>query len=85
MKNKTSKTKKSRPLTKHNVNGWVAVSEQLPKEGVAILATNGKRVYYDVTLQYKDEFWIHFFGYDNDSWKIEDVTHWMALPEPPCR
>lgn len=71
-------------LNKHNVMRWVAVTEQMPKEGEPILASNGKRVYYDITLQYKDQFWIHFFGYDNDSWQANDVTHWMPLPEPPC-
>jgi Protein of unknown function (DUF551) len=63
---------------------WISVKDRLPPKDTPVLC-----YYYD---QYMDvmEYW-----YDNEKGKpeffnppltavtIEDVTHWMPLPEPP--
>ena len=33
--------------------------------------------------EYKYAFMFHAFGYDNDSYEVENVTHWQLLPKPP--
>jgi hypothetical protein len=60
----------------------------------SIIVYNGENVIDDVVCErsiclylsgesYEYEFWTHRFGYDNDSFKVENVTHWMLLPSPP--
>lgn len=57
-----------------------------------IIVSDGKKVWDDVTACYdydaiseKTEisFWVHNFGYSNDSYSLTGITHWMPLPEPP--
>ena len=69
------------------VSGWISVSDRLPSEGDyrechetwdgAVIWTNG----YDIGLGCYHNFtrnWADIYdGY------IDDVTHWMPLPEPP--
>lgn len=83
MQNETSNSDESRPLTKHNVNGWVAVTERLPEP-------------YDRILFYAPKWGVRQGFREPRNRKIEwfqtvnrerckDTTHWMPLPEPPCR
>jgi hypothetical protein len=60
---------------------------------VPIIVSDGVGVWDDVTCEIRrkftfgDElklyFWVHRFGYDNDSYELKNITHWMPLPEPP--
>lgn len=60
---------------------------------IPIIVSDGETVWDDVICEYRrkftfgDEvrlsFWVHRFGYDNDSYELENITHWMPLPEPP--
>ena len=49
---------------------WISVNDELPVEGVEVLAWED--CLYHVT------FWT------GDEWDaMGDITHWMPLPEPP--
>jgi hypothetical protein len=59
---------------------WVSVKETLPKDGVEVLITDGKRI----SLGHVN---IHPYGgpsdwYDEDG-RTQKVTHWMCLPTLP--
>lgn len=55
----------------------------------SMVVFNGKEVVDDVYCrkvkttrlghEYKFEFWVHYFGYDNDSYELEGITHFAYL------
>ncbi|MCK5015903.1 MAG: DUF551 domain-containing protein [Candidatus Peribacteraceae bacterium] len=55
---------------------WVSVNDRLPKETTAVL------VFDEVVGQH-----VSFFDgsqkFTHPVWPLEDVTHWMPMPEPP--
>lgn len=61
---------------------WISVDDRLPEDEVLVLVFCP-----DCT---DDPIW---FGYhDDDCWRYVDgvhagftITHWMELPEPPCK
>lgn len=57
---------------------WISVEDRLPEEEQIVLYYNGTNV--GVCYFYSGHFHIIDF-YDSD--KIERVTHWVSLPEPP--
>lgn len=63
---------------------WISVEDELPKNRESILFTDGGCVYsgrYYGGRYYGDKGdWVDFCEV---STLIEDVTHWMPLPEPP--
>ena len=70
---------------------WVPVSERLPKEHirfqddpeyVLIFIKNrpGNRVKGFITTGYLSS---GIFWGDDNNWKMDEVTHWMPLPEHP--
>ena len=74
-----------RDCDKNSHKGW-----SLP-----MIVFNGKRVIDDCTMRFEKPdkylgekepeytFWVHAFGYDNDCYEVENVTHWMMLPKKP--
>ena len=74
-----------RDCDKNSSDGW-----SLP-----LIVYNGTDVIDDCRMYFKNPnvdyaeaeakyiFYVHAFGYDNDLYKVENVTHWMTLPEPP--
>jgi len=60
-----------------------------------IIVFDGKSVIDDCVMYFKKpseylankeikyKFWVHNFGYDNDCYEVDNVTHWMLLPGPP--
>ena len=65
------------------VSGWISVNERLPEKrnkqySFEVLITNGK----DVFLAYYDYYYKLWW---NGICEIEDVSHWMPLPEFPER
>ena len=74
-----------RDCDKKSSDGW-----SLP-----IIVFNGESVIDDCTMHFKKpdgylgeketeyKFFVHAFGYDNDSYVVENVTHWMSLPKAP--
>ena len=80
--------------TDNNVGGkWIPVTERLPKgangkslcESV-IAYLNCKGVSPQICVGWLNGTWWYLLADDDDyytTWKFEDVTHWMPLPEPP--
>lgn len=64
-------------------SGWVSVKERLPGESCECLGVSRTGVIYlfQYSCRYKA---FNASDYDDgDKWKVEDITHWMPLPEPP--
>lgn len=63
------------------MNEWISVKDRLPKEGQSVLCCNSQ-------ISYKKVYERGIF-YDGDTHcyypigKVENVTYWMPLPEPP--
>jgi hypothetical protein len=77
----------NKPLQQHNVSGWVAVTERLPKIDVPVLLYFVKEniVTYGELASYGEFRYCLALGtYDATGYaNTKKVTHWMALPEPP--
>ncbi len=57
---------------------WISVDERLPEIGMYLIATG--RYLEEVPVGWYDgSCWS--WGFDDA--EIDDVTHWMPLPEPP--
>ncbi len=66
---------------------WISVKERLPEVGNMVL------IFYDgqpvIAMFRKSEHCSGWFeGYchmceDSETYYLDDVTHWMPLPEPP--
>lgn len=60
---------------------WISVKDRLPKRGQWVLCSDLQGVYKKI---YEDGIF-----YDGDTYcycavgKIDNITHWMALPKPP--
>ena len=67
---------------------WTQITDNLPEEGTAVIVWDGEKVIDDCTFMpwggcTEFDWQVHAYGYDNDSYTVENVTHWMPLPEPP--
>ncbi len=69
---------------------WIDIKKQLPIHGQKALITDGKEVAAgEADLKFLDDgqIWWDGCGYGGDEWEwdfdIDQVTHWMPLPEPP--
>ena len=81
------------PLADHliangvTVQKWIPVTERLPDEDGQYLALTKSYIkgqdYFEWLIYYDPE--IGFYDIDSELGDIEmeDVTHWMPLPEPP--
>lgn len=62
---------------------WISVKERLPKRGYKVLTVNGHGYIRIFALWKKTErewCWIDDAGHFNH---VNDITHWMPMPEPP--
>jgi hypothetical protein len=68
---------------------WILFSDKKPdldKNGHSdnVIVFNGKDVIDDCNyIPEYGGFVVHAYGYDYDSYIVQDVTHWMELPKPP--
>jgi hypothetical protein len=67
---------------------WISVKDELPEEGTNVIVSDGKTVTDDCTFMpwggHTEFTWqVHAYGYDNDSHTVENVSHWMPLPDAP--
>ena len=66
---------------------WIPVTERLPEYGVRVLATDMYEGDDYTGIWTREEYKDDADGcwYDDHGWwhAIDDVTHWMPLPEPP--
>ena len=65
---------------------WISVEDELPPKeseyednSIVVLATDGNDVYKG--LYRSGEYLSGWFTCD--LWGLDDITHWMPLPEPP--
>ena len=64
-----------------NALKWIPVGERLPnKWGSAIVYRKGE--HYSM-LRYTPALGWHFYDSEWGDVTVDDVTHWMPLPEPP--
>lgn len=62
---------------------WISVNDRLPADSKKILVVNGHGYISISALWRKDGSkwtWIDSAGHFNH---VNDITHWMPLPEPP--
>jgi hypothetical protein len=92
-----SKNEETKPLQQHSVNGWVAIKERLPELEQDVLlfddwkTTDGERR-QDIIVGHLSEFTtrktsegLTYYCEWRGTEFAFNITHWMALPEPPCR
>lgn len=65
---------------------WISVKDRLPDESEIILAVNNTLPYDQCIAQYGfftgGKFY-YDYSINNEDIEIENITHWMPLPEPP--
>lgn len=66
-------------------NEWINVKDRLPKINEMIIFTDGKNIYCG---QYENGFsgkniWVIADTWVENSTILDNVNHWMPLPEPP--
>ncbi|WIJ49647.1 DUF551 domain-containing protein [Enterobacter roggenkampii] len=61
---------------------WIKCSEQMPEETGDIIVVSDDIVMSGVSYSRKKGFYLQALEYDADE-PVDDVTHWMPLPEPP--
>lgn len=59
---------------------WIKCSERMPNDFEDVLVSDGGNV--EVMWRDCDGFW-DCWAPRNSNIDIDDVTHWMPLPEPP--
>ena len=65
---------------------WISIEDELPPKpseydelSIVVLATDGEEVYKGLYMSGEDlNGW-----FTPDMWVLNDITHWMPLPEPP--
>ena len=60
---------------------WISVNDKMPPYLSKCLVTNGEYVKFSWSKD-EDPAWCEIHNGKDDFW-LEDVTHWMPLPEPP--
>ncbi len=61
---------------------WISVKDKLPKRNEYVLIYDGCGLQYVGALLYDhDEF--EYSSCCSCSVRLDDITHWMPLPEPP--
>jgi len=70
---------------------WISVKDKLPSNGECIVYDSELGVtgccydneYYEGWDKPKSKKWVKEHGNCSDDWILENVTHWMPLPEKP--
>lgn len=61
---------------------WVKCSERMPEETGDIIVVSDGIAMSGISYSRKKGFYLQALKYDADE-PVDDVTHWMPLPEPP--
>ena len=63
---------------------WIAISERLPEDDSTVLIyTDHETTLMGIYAKCEKAFDVGNFNDYYDTWKVEDVTHWMSLPKRP--
>lgn len=62
--------------------GWIKCSERMPEKTDDFIVVSDGIVMSGISYSRRKGFYISALEYDEDE-KIDDVTHWQPLPEPP--
>lgn len=69
----------SKQATSDESKRWISVTERLPKSFEDVLVCDATGGFRDVCYLEGGKSWVaHAYRYE-----LDDVTHWMPLPEPP--
>lgn len=63
---------------------WIKCSERMPEETGDIIVFSDGIVMSGISYSRRKGFYIDALEYD-DYEPIDDVTHWMPLPNPPTK
>ena len=61
---------------------WIPVAERLPKVGAKVIACDTRDDFVDV-LVYENGYWEYSDGEYKGYYEIDEITHWMPMPQPP--
>lgn len=61
---------------------WIKCSERMPGETGDIIVVSDGIVMSGISYSRKKGFYLQALEYDSEE-PVDDVTHWMPLPEPP--
>ena len=64
-------------------SAWISVKERLPDESCECLIVSRIGVIYLAPYSDRYKAFNATDGDDGDMWKLDNITHWMPLPEPP--
>lgn len=65
---------------------WISIVDDMPEENVDVLVTDGADMWVMAyTNRDADDGSYYYMWEDKNGWTSDicDMTHWMALPEPP--
>lgn len=62
---------------------WISVKDRLPEEDSTVLIYTDHETVLMGTFTWEKKFEVGNFSDYYDTWKLEDVTHWMPLPQAP--
>lgn len=74
----TSKNNETAQLGIGAVSNWVAVRDELPPVELDVLVWDEFSIYISNRLDVEGVVW------DESTQILDNVTHWMHLPKPPC-
>jgi len=60
---------------------WISVKDKLPEEGENVLIY--EEAYSEVGYLFRGKWRSMETDFCGEPYELEDVTHWMYLPEPP--
>ena len=60
---------------------WIPVSERLPEQHSSVIVYRKTKRFS--MLHYSNALGFHFYDSEWGDVTVDDVTHWMPLPEPP--
>ena len=60
---------------------WIPVTERLPEEFSSVIVYRKTKTYS--MLHYSSALGFHFYDSEWGDVTVDNVTHWMPLPEPP--
>ena len=74
---------KDRSRFEEDAKKWIPVTERLPKEHDSCIVYRKGTFGHFSMLRYTPALGFHFYDSEWGDVTVDNVTHWMPLPEPP--